>query len=300
MEKKFIVCTDSGCDLDITVLDAHGIYAIPLQYELNGNVISDTMKQEDCHKFYEGMRNGDCPKTSQLNSTNFVDFWTPIINENHLPIVHISLGSGVSGTYNNGCLAADYIKDDLPEADIRMVDSTLCSVGYGMLALEAAKIRDEGKTAEECIEWLEANKARMNTWYTTDELKYLYRSGRVSRIGQIVGSMLNICPILNLDLEGHLIVQEKLRGLKKTLKRIDEIVESIVEDAGEQTAYICHSDIPEQAHEWGEYLTKRFGFKEIKYTYIGPTIGSNCGPGLMAIFFWGKSRTMDGYKGEGN
>lgn len=297
MEQRFIVCTDSGCDLDISVLNENGIYAIPLQYELNGQVISDTMIQEDCHRFYEGMRNGDCPKTSQLNTVQFVDFWTPIVKEHNLPIIHISLGSGVSGTYHNGCLAAEDIKETLPEADIRMVDSTLCSVGYGMVALEAARLRDEGKDIDECVAWVEENKSRMNTWYTTDELKYLYRSGRVSKIGAILGEALNICPILNLDLEGHLIVQEKVRGLKKTIKRIYEIVDDIVENPENEIAYICHSDIPEQAMKWGEEIKAKYGFKDVKYTYIGPTIGSNCGPGLMAVFFWGKKRTMAGYKG---
>ena len=297
MEKKFIVCTDSGCDLDISVLNENEIFAFPLKYELNGNIIDDTMKQEDCHKFYDGMREGDCPKTSQINPQQFMDFWKALVEENHLPIVHISLGSGVSGTYNNGVMAAEDIKEELPEAEIYVVDSTLCSVGYGMLALEAARMRDEGMEALECVEWLNANKGRINTWYTTDELKYLYRSGRVSKLGAIVGDVLNICPILNLDLEGHLIVQEKVRGLKKTLRRIYEIVDGLVENPEEQVVYVCHSDIPEQAMKWGEEIKEKYGFKEVCYTYIGPTIGSNCGPGLMALFFWGKERNMDGYKG---
>ena len=298
MEPKFVVSTDSGCDLDISILNENKIYAFPLQYELNGEIITDTMIQADCHKFYDGMRQGDAPKTSQINPYQFVEYFKPIAAENNnLPIIHISLGSGVSGTFNNGCQASEMIKDENPNADIRMVDSTLCSVGYGMLALEAARLRDEGKSAEECVAWLEEHKGNMNTWYTTDELKYLYRSGRVSKLGAIIGEALNICPILDLDLEGHLIVQEKVRGLKKTLRRIYEIVDGIVENPEEQTVYVCHSDIPEQAMKWGEELKEHYGFKEVKYTYIGPTIGSNCGPGLMAIFFWGKKRTMDGYKG---
>lgn len=297
MEKKFIVCTDSGCDLPIELLNEYEIFPIPLQYELNGELVSDTMKHEDCHIFYDKMREGAAPKTSQLNAMQFVDFWTPIVKEYHLPIIHICLGSGVSGTFNNGCQAAELIKEDLPEADIRMIDSTLCSTGYGMLAMESAKMRDEGKTIEECIAWVEEHKGNINTWYTTDELKYLYRSGRLSKLGAILGEALNICPILNLDLEGHLIVQEKVRGLKKTIRRIHEIMDGIVEDAEGQVAWVCHSDIPEAAEKFGEEMKERYGFKEVKYTYIGPTIGSNCGPGLMAIFFWGKKRTMDGYKG---
>ncbi len=294
---NFIVCTDSGCDLSIHVLQEHGIVPIRLKYEIDGVSFEDTMLPEDCHIFYEKMRGGAVPKTSQLNIVDFMDFWQPLLQEGK-PIIHISLGSGVSGTWRNGCLAAQELKQRFPESEIVVVDSTLCSVGYGMLALKAAELRDQGASAEECVSWLETHKAAMNTWYTTDELKYLYRSGRVSRAGMIVGTALSICPILNLDKEGHLLVQEKVRGLKKTVRRIHEIVADKVLDAPGQTAYICHSDIPEQAREFGEGLKQEFGFGEMRYTNIGPTIGSNCGPGLMAVFFWGKDRDMTGYKAE--
>ena len=293
----FLVCTDSGCDLSIRVLQEHGIIPIRLKYEIDGQIFEDTMLPEDCHVFYEKMREGAVPKTSQLNIADFMEFWRPLLGQ-HKPIVHISLGSGVSGTWHNGCLAAEELKREFPDSEIHVIDSTLCSVGYGMLALKAAELRDKGASAGECVDWLEAHKASVNTWYTTDELKYLYRSGRVSRAGMIVATALNICPILNLDKEGHLLVQEKVRGLKRTVKRIHEIVGERVLDAGSQTAYICHSDIPEQAREFGEGLKEEFGFGEMLYTNIGPTIGSNCGPGLMAVFFWGRDRDMKGYRNE--
>lgn len=297
MDKKFIICTDSGCDLNLQVLTENDICAMPLEYEMGGKVYVDTMLDEDTRALYDAMRNGAVPKTSQANFEKFIDFWTPIIEKYHLPIVHLSLGSGVSGTYQNGCIAAQEIKEKFPDAEIHMVDSTLCSVGYGMLALHASEMMREGKSAEECVEWLENNKARMNTWYTTDELKYLYRSGRVSKVGAVMADALNICPILNLDLEGHLITQEKVRGLKKTIRRIHEIVGELVENPEDEVAYVCHSDIEEKAREFGEEIKEKFGFKEMRYTLIGPTIGANCGPGLMAVFFYGKPRTMKGYKG---
>ena len=292
---NFIICTDSGCDLPLHVLDENGIVPFRLQYEIDGVCYADTMLHEDCHKFYEQMRAGAVPKTSQINTQQFIDFWRPLLAQN-LPIVHISLGSGVSGTYRNGCLAVEALKEENPEAEIFLIDSTLCSVGYGMLALKAAEMRGAGCTAQQCADWLNAHKCEVNTWYTTDELKYLYRSGRVSKFGAILGTTLNICPILNLDLEGHLLVQEKVRGLKPTIRRIHAIVGELAVTPEETVAYVCHSDIPEKAREFGEGIRSEFGFKEMRYTYIGPTIGSHCGPGLMAVFFWGKPRTMKGYK----
>lgn len=296
--KKFIVCTDSGCDLPLHVLQENDIHPLKLIYEVNGEVVTDSMLHEDCHQFYEDMRAGAAPKTSLVNMVRFMDFWRPLL-EQKLPIIHISLGSGVSGTFNNGVMAIEALKEEFPDSEIHIIDSTLCSVGYGMLSLQAAKMRDEGAEVQEAIDWLEANKGRINTWYTTDELKYLYRSGRVSKFGAMFGTALNICPILNLDLEGHLIVQERVRGFKSTLKRITAIVEETVEDPQDQVLYFCHSDVPERAKAYGDELKEKFGFKDVYYTYIGPTIGANCGPGLIAPFYFGKLRNMKGYVKEG-
>lgn len=286
---KFIVTTDSGCDLSMQFCREKGIIPVEMNYSLNGESKRDTMNQSDLRQFYDGMRNGDVPKTSQVTPNQYIEFWTPLLKEG-LPIVHISLGSGISGTYANGVMAAQTLMEDYPGADIRVVDSTLASVGYGMLAIMAADMRDAGKSVSECEDYLNEIKSRINTYYTTGDLTYLYRSGRVSKTGMVIAHALNIWPILNLDLEGHLVVQSKERGRKNTVNRIHEIISSLCENPEEQTLYICHSDIPDEAHAFGEEIKEKFGFKDVFYTYIGTTIGSNCGPGLMAAFFIGKKR----------
>ncbi len=293
---KFIVATDSGCDLPCSVLKEHNIIPYPIQYEIDGKTTADTMLPEDCKEFYNRMRAGAIPKTSQINIMEFVDFWRSIAGKG-LPVVHICLGSGISGTYSNGQAAVEILERQVPGSKIFLVDSTLASVGYGMLALKAADMRDEGKTAEECVSWLDAHKVEINTYYTTSDLSYLYRSGRVKRTGMIVARALGINPILNLDLKGHLIVQEKVRGWKRTIRRIHEIIGQLVVDPQNQTLYVCHSDIPEQAREFGDSIRDEFGFRDVYYTYIGMTIGAHAGPGLMAAFFYGKPRTMKGYRG---
>jgi len=293
---QFIVTTDSGCDLPLSELEARDIHALRIQYEIGGQVIADTMLHEDCKAFYDKMRAGATPKTSQVNIQQFVDFWGAL-SEAGLPIVHICLGSGISGTYSNGLAAIRLLKEEKPDLEVCLVDSTLASVGYGMLALKAAEMRDQGCTAGDCVAWLEAHKGEINTYYTTSDLTYLYRSGRVSRAGMMIAHALNINPILNLDLEGHLLVQEKIRGKKATIQRIRQIIGELVVDPGEQSLFICHSDIPEEARAFGDAIREEFGFRDVYYTYIGTTIGSNCGPGLMAAFFFGKPRTMKGYKG---
>lgn len=290
----FIVATDSGCDLPYSLLQKRNIIPLRIQYAIDGKVMEDTMLHEDCKKFYDSMRAGHVPTTSQINIMQFVEFWRQLA-ESNLPIVHICLGSHISGTYSNGLAAIEYLKEQLPKAKIYLVDSTLASVGYGMLALIAADMRDNGRTPEECVDWLNAHKAEINTYYTTSDLTYLYRSGRVSRAGMMIARALDINPILNLDLEGHLLVQEKVRGQKNTIKRIHKIVGELVLNPEKQILYVCHSDIPEQAREFGEGIKEEFGFRDVYYTYIGTTIGTHAGPGLMAAFFWGKSRTMKGF-----
>lgn len=288
--EKFIVTTDSGCDLSGEYCESLGIVPLKMCWTAGEENITDTMVPTELKAFYDGMRSGAEPKTSQVTPYQYIEFWTPLL-ERKLPIVHIALGSAISGTYANGVKAAEMMREEHPDCVIHVVDSTLASVGYGMLAINAAKMRDEGFTPEQCVAELERTKASVNTIYTTGDLTYLYRSGRVSRTGMVVAHALNIWPILRLNIEGTLLVTAKERGKKHTLDRINKIIEEAVLEPEKQTLYICHSDIPEEAHEFGESLKELFGFKDVFYTYIGTTIGSNCGPGLMAAFFTGKDRT---------
>lgn len=289
--QNFCVATDSGCDLPLSKCEERGIYTLKLEYRFGEELINDSMLHEDCHKFYDRMRSGEVPKTSQVNIMQYLDCWKEIAPLG-LPIVHICLGSGISGSYANGLLAIEDFHEEYPDIPVYLVDSTLASVGYGVLSLIAADMRDDGKTAEETAAYLNEIKGNMQPYYTTDDLTYLYRSGRVSKTGMVVAHALNINPILNLDLEGHLQVIEKMRGQKNTIKRIHKIIEDTVLEADKQTLYICHSDIPEKAKAFGDEIKEMFGFKDVYYTYIGPTIGSHCGPGLMAAFYFGKKRTM--------
>lgn len=286
---KYIVTTDSGCDLPMEYCLEREIYSISMTYSLNGKSLNDTMDPNDMRAFYDGMRAGDAPKTSQVTPYQYTEFWKPLLKQG-LPIIHIALGSGISGTCANGITAAEMLKAEYPEADIRVVDSTLASVGYGIMAIMAADMRDEEKSADECEARLNEIKGHINTCYTTGDLTYLYRSGRVSKTGMVIAHALNIWPILKLDLEGHLIVESKERGKRNTINRIYDIISERCENPGEQTLFICHSDIPDEAHSFGEEIKEKFGFKDVFYTYIGTTIGTNCGPGLMAAFFIGKTR----------
>jgi DegV family protein with EDD domain len=288
---KFCVATDSGCDLPAAFCEERGIYAYHMKYAIDGEDYIDSMTPADATAFYNRMRAGAIPRTSQMTPYEFTDFWSKLWDRFTLPIVHIAMGSGISGTFANALLARNLFLNTHPEAQVFVVDSTLASIGYGMLCVWAADLRDAGETPAVCVEELEKRKLFINTYYTTDDLKYLYRSGRVSRTGAIVGTALQINPILNLDKEGHLIVREKVRGRKKALKRIYDIIRELVIDPAGQTVYICHSDCPAQeVAAFSETLVTRFGFQGSFINYIGPTIGSHSGPGLIAAFFVGQPR----------
>jgi DegV family protein with EDD domain len=289
---NFCVSTDSGCDLPADFCKEKMISAYHMKYFIDGKDMSDSMNPEDCRQFYKRMREGAVPKTSQMTPFEFVNYWTGLWEKYKLPIIHIALGSGISGTYSNSLIAKDLFLEKNKEAEVFIVDSTLASIGYGMLAVKAAQLREEGKSLEDCISWLEKNKIYINTYYTTDDLKYLYRSGRVSKTGAILGTALSINPILNLDKEGHLKVREKVRGRKKAFNRIYEIIKELVINPNEQTVYICHSDCQDEAEAFSAALIDKFGFKDSFINYIGPTIGSHSGPGLIAAFFFGKERTI--------
>lgn len=286
----FLLCTDSGCDLSLEVCREKDIIPLKMKYTIGDEVFTDGMTVEDVKGLYQKMREGAAPKTAQINAAEFVDFWTPLL-EQHKPILHVAMGSGISGTYANAMNARDMVLEEHPEAEILVLDSLLASYGYGMLCLEISRMRAEGKTLQECYDWGLEQRHLINTYYTASELKYLYRGGRVSRAGAIVGTVLNINPILKLDKEGHLLVIDKVRGEKATERKLHDYIREIAVKPEEQTLYICHSDVPEKAKRYGDAAKAEFGFKDVSYTYIGSTIGCHTGPGLVAFFFYGKPRT---------
>lgn len=286
---NFLLCTDSGSDLMLDTCKKYDIIPLKMKYSIDGEIFTDGMTVEAVQALYGKMVDGAVPKTSQINASEFVDFWTPLLAENQ-PILHLSLGSGISGTYSNAELAREMILEEHPEAEIYLVDTLGASASYGMLCIETALLRDEGKSVKECYDWLMAVRHNVDVFYTTGDLKYLQRGGRVSKTSAVVGTVLNINPILTLDPAGKLITIEKARGEKATERKMRELAGSLVDAPEEKTLYISHSDCPERAKRFGDMLQAAFGFKDVFYTYIGSTIGSHTGPGLVAVFYFGKPR----------
>lgn len=289
-EVPFVISTDSGCDLSIELCKEKGIIPLFMNYIDGENAVVDTMQQADIVKFYKRMEDeAKMFKTSAVNIQEAYDFLKSLLEYNK-PIIHISLGSGISGTYNNFVAAKEMLDEKHPGNEIYLIDSTSASLGYGILVLEAAKMRDEGKNIIEVKEYLESVKRGINPYFTTNTLTYLARGGRVTKIASIFGNVLSIKPILRLDFDGHLLVHTKGHGKTNTYKKMLEAIKEQVENPENQTLYVSHSNAIESAVEFAEMVKKELGFKDIFYSYIGSIIGSHTGPGLIAVFFYGKNR----------
>lgn len=289
--EQFIVATDSGCDIEKEFLEKHDIKVIPLHYIINGELFEDDSDEEKRKEFYEKMKRGAAPKTTQINETQFEEFFSLLQQENpEKDIIYIGLGCALSGTYRNAAAAAEKI-NQTGKTRVYALDSTQCSAGYGMLCLLAAKVRDEGKSAKECVSYIEENKGKLNALCTTDDLTYLRRSGRCSFASALIGGILKIFPVLSLDINGKLGVRKRIRGAINTMKEMIALVKSTVENAAKQVLFIAHSVAADRAKSFGEKMKTEIGFKDVFYTEIGSVIGSHCGPGVVAAFYFGKART---------
>jgi DegV family protein with EDD domain len=239
------------------------------------------------------MTEGASTKTSMPSAGEMIEFFEPILQEGK-DILHVTLSSGLSGVYNSACLARDELAEKYPERKIRVVDSLGASSGYGLLVITLADKRDEGLSLDELYAWAEANKLRVHHWFFSMDLTFYIRGGRVSKSAGIVGQLLNICPFLNMDYLGRLIPREKLRGKKRAMTRVVEMMQLHAENGTDYNGrcFICQSACMDDAQKVADSVTALFPKLNgpVEIYSIGTTIGSHTGPGTIALFFWGDER----------
>lgn len=289
----FRITTDSTADLPVEYLQEHGVECIPLSYILDG-VIYGGEKELDWKEFYSMMRNeGKMPTTSQVNPEDAKAFFEQYIQTDK-EILHLAFSSGLSGTYNNMCIAADEIMEEHPDCKIVVLDSLCASLGEGLFVHKAIRMRDAGKSLDETAEWLKANVQNLVHVFTVDDLFHLHRGGRVSKAAAVIGTLVAIKPKLHVDSEGHLIVIDKVRGRKKALNALVDYMEekmgSRLQENKEDYVFISHGDALEDAEYVRDQIRERFGMENFLINHIGPTIGAHSGPGTIALFFMGESR----------
>lgn len=287
---KTIIFTDSCCDLPIKFVKENNIEVMELRVNLKGEDIPDDLGESINYKdFYKLIRNGEIPTTSQVNIGEFQEKFEKYVNEGY-SIIYIGFSSALSGCINSARLAAENIKLDNENADIRIIDSKSASMGLGLLVFYAAKMLKEGKSRDQIVNWIEENKLRVNHWFTVDDLNHLKRGGRISSSVAIVGTMLSIKPIMHVDNEGRLIPVSKVKGRKKSIKVLQEKIAEKIVNPEEQTIFISHGDCLEEAEHLKELITSEIKVKDVIINNIGPVIGSHAGPGTIALFFIGDSR----------
>ncbi|MBQ8189081.1 MAG: DegV family protein [Lachnospiraceae bacterium] len=287
---SFKLVTDTASDLPRAYLEKYDIDVLSLAYIIDGDTYNWNAPMDE-HEFYDTMRNGSMPTTSQVNIEDAETLFEKLI-ENHDEILCVAFSSGLSGTYNSIAVAAQNVSEAHPDKKIRVVDTKAASMGEGLMVEWARKMRDEGKTADEVADFMEANFNKFAHVVVVDDLNHLHRGGRVSKATAIVGSLANIKPIIHVDDEGHLITIGKIRGRRKALAHLVDLMEEKMGDhvADNQTVFISHGDCLEDAQFVADEIKKRFGIDDFMINFVGPTIGAHTGPGVIALFFYGDKR----------
>ena len=289
--KNFIITTDTTCDLPAEYIRAHGIGMLSLTYTLNEATYSweHPLPVRD---FYDHMRNGSLPTTSQANPEEAKALFEQIIREQDADILHIAFSSGLSGSYNSSRIAANELLEEYPKHRIIVIDSLCASLGEGLLVHKAVCLKEQGRSLDETAAWLEENKLHLVHNFTVDDLFHLYRGGRVSKTAAFVGTMINLKPILHVDDEGHLIPLAKVRGRKKSLSALVDAMEKQVGGWRDKNdiIFISHGDCEEEAQLVADLIKKRLGYESFLINYVGPTIGAHTGPGVIALFYMGDFR----------
>ena len=284
------IVTDSSCDLGINFIEENNIELIPLLLNLDGETLKDDLgKSLGYREFYEKLRAGSMPSTSQINIYTFEEKFKELLDKGY-EILYIGLSSALSGTFNSANMARNNILEENPNAKIAVVDSISVSMGLGMLIKKAYEMINEGKMLEEIVQWIEENKNKVIHAILVDDLKHLKRGGRLSASSAAVGSILNIKPLLKLNNSGAVEAAEKVKGKKKALKRLASIVKEKAINIENEILYIMHGDALEEAQYLKEMILQELNFKDVKVEYIGTVIGTHGGPGTIATVFWGNER----------
>lgn len=291
---NYIISCCSTADLSKEHFESRDIHYICFHYELDGVSYPDDLGQTiPFDEFYKKMAAGADTKTSQINETEFTEYFEPFLKQGK-DILHLCLSSGITGVVNSANIAKNILEEKYPDRKIYIIDSLAASSGFGLLMDKVADLRDAGMSVSELAEWVEDNKLKMHHWIYTTDLTYLVRGGRVTKTAGFIGNVLNICPLINVSNEGKLIPRDKIRGKKKVIQAIFEKMKQHAENGADYSGkcYIsqsaCYEDARAVADLIEAYFPKLDG--KVLINNIGTTIGSHTGPGTVALFFWGDER----------
>ena len=287
---KYIITTDTTSDLPEDYIQQHNIGILPLYYNMNGTVYGEGNVLEP-KTFYDIMRGGAMPTTMAVNPDLARKVFTRFLDEGY-DILHIAFSSALSGSCSVATTVARELQDERPNSKIIVIDSLCASLGEGLLVHKAVLLNEAGKSIEETSQWLETNKLNLCHLFTVDDLHHLHRGGRVSKATAIIGTLINVKPVLHVDNEGRLIPLNNVRGRKKALLSLVETMGDKIKDytGSNDIIFISHGDCIEDAEYVADQIKERYGIDNFLISYVSPTIGAHSGPGTVALFFMGNER----------
>ena len=285
---SYQIITDSGCDLPQQMLHELNVKTVSLIVNFRGQDMNDSV-DNGIKELYDGLRAGEHATTSAVNPDRWMEVMESALVEGKDALV-LTFSSGLSTTYQSAVIAANELKEKYPERKVIVVDTLSAALGQGLLVWYTCKMRDTGMSIEDLAAWVEDNKLNLCHWVAVDDLMYLKRGGRVSAATAVVGTMLQIKPVLHVDDEGHLINVGKARGRKASIQTLAQKAVELGEGFDNETMFICHGDCLEDAKYLESLVKEKCGAKEVFIGYIGAVIGSHAGPGTLALFFMGKNR----------
>lgn len=286
----YVITTDNNSDLPESYCKEHQVGCVYLSYTLEGVTYThDNFLPED--EFYKKMTEGSMPTTAQVNPDDARAMMEPYLKEGK-DILHIAFSSGLSGSYNSCRLTAEELEEEYPQRKIIVIDSLCASLGQGLLIHQAILMKEAGKSMEEVARWVTDHRKNLVHLFTVDDLNHLFRGGRVSRTTAIVGGMLNIKPVLHVDDEGKLVAIGKVRGRKKSLVELADLMDKKLGSYKEScnTVFISHGDCLEDARFLAKRIKEKYAIDTLLINYVGATIGAHSGPGTVALFFLGDER----------
>ena len=285
---KYIIYTDSACDIKPELLAEWGVKSLPLTFRFNGEEREYNNNEMPIGEFYQRMRDGAVAKTAAVNSEAFRLGFLEEIN-NGYDVLYLGFSSGLSTTFNSARIAAHQINSE-GEKRVTVIDTLSASAGFGMLVYLAKEKKNEGASLEEVAEYITSLVPNMCHWFTVDDLEYLKRGGRVSGVAAFVGNLLGIKPLLHVDNYGHLIKIDTIRGRKRAVMALADMYDKLAKTPDEGTIFISHADCLGDAETLASIIKERHGVQVQLITDVGTVIGAHAGPGTLALFFIGKER----------
>ena len=285
---NYKIITDSGCDLPAEMYAQLGLEVVSLSVLYKGETYR-TYSEQWLKELFDGLRNGESATTSAVNPEQWKDAIKPVLEQGSDALV-LTFSSGLSATSQSAVIAAQELQEEYPQRTIRVVDTLCASLGQGLLVWYACKKRDEGMSLADLTAWCEEYRYKLCHWFTVDDLMYLKRGGRVSAATALLGTMLQIKPVLHVDDEGHLINVSKARGRKASIDALVTKMEQTQLPGENDTVFICHGDCMSDAEYLAAQVKEKLGVKDVFLYYVGAVIGSHSGPGTLALFFLGEHR----------